>query len=336
MMYMLVCVAGLLLHVQGKQPVRVRLSSIETLTLYAGRYTEGRRSSPVPQLKCIGGTAGCSAFVPKVVQCYNRGSDGSDIQWECKTDMDNAYRFGEISVSCEGFDYPEDDYILQGSCGLEYQLDLTKEGYQQQQGQGHQYYDSSHSKEQQHYDTSHKRNKLSSGSWLALLAVIAVVYMCYRTCFAGNNYVAQPTADAPPPYSSIHTDGAAYTAGPAYTAPYPPPNNSYQAPPPPYPSAQPKTYHHHTNQSANAGPGFWTGAATGGAAGSVLGYLFGSSRNNPNAAQYQTPYRQAQPRGSSWGTGWGSGSSSATPAPAPAPASTGTRTASGFGGTRRR
>jgi len=32
------------------------------------------------QLKCVGGTAGCSAFVPQIVQCYNRGSDGTDIQ----------------------------------------------------------------------------------------------------------------------------------------------------------------------------------------------------------------------------------------------------------------
>jgi len=34
----------------------------------------------VIQLKCTGGTAGCSAFVPQVVQCYNRGSDGIEVQ----------------------------------------------------------------------------------------------------------------------------------------------------------------------------------------------------------------------------------------------------------------
>ena len=54
----------------------------------------------------------------QVVQCYNRGWDGNDIQWECKTDMDNAYRFGQISVSCEGYSYPDDPYILKGSCGV--------------------------------------------------------------------------------------------------------------------------------------------------------------------------------------------------------------------------
>ena len=80
--------------------------------------TNGRRSSPVPQLKCVGGTAGCHAFQPQVVQCINRGSDGYDVQWECKTDMDSAYRFGQIQVSCEGYDYPDDPYVLRGSCGV--------------------------------------------------------------------------------------------------------------------------------------------------------------------------------------------------------------------------
>ena len=34
--------------------------------------------------------------------------------------MDNAYRFGQISVSCEGFAFPEDLYIVKGSYGVTY------------------------------------------------------------------------------------------------------------------------------------------------------------------------------------------------------------------------
>lgn len=55
-------------------------------------------------------------------------------QWECKTDMDNAYRFGRIEVSCEGYSHPSDPYILKGSCGLEYTLELTEEGRRNKQG----------------------------------------------------------------------------------------------------------------------------------------------------------------------------------------------------------
>jgi len=104
---------------------KVKLKDVDVLTLYQGKMTNGRRSSPIPQLQCRGGSAGCSAFVPDVVQCYNKGSDGLEIQWECKTEMPMEYKFGKIQVSCEGYDYPDDPYILAGSCGLEYTIDRT-------------------------------------------------------------------------------------------------------------------------------------------------------------------------------------------------------------------
>lgn len=61
----------------------VLLRDVQVLTLHRGRYTTARRSSPVPQLQCVGGSAGCGAFVLEVVQCYNRGWDGTDIQVDC-------------------------------------------------------------------------------------------------------------------------------------------------------------------------------------------------------------------------------------------------------------
>ena len=48
--------------------------------------------------------------------------------------MDNLYRFGSVEVVCEGYDYADDPYILKGSCGLEYTLELTKEGQNKNQG----------------------------------------------------------------------------------------------------------------------------------------------------------------------------------------------------------
>ena len=106
---------------------RVRLEEVQVLTLVRGAMTTGRRSSPVPQLTCVGGT-GRHEEQPDRVQCYNRGSDGRGVQWECKADMDGGLRFGAIEVVCEGYDHPDDPTILAGSCGLEYTLDLTKEG----------------------------------------------------------------------------------------------------------------------------------------------------------------------------------------------------------------
>lgn len=48
--------------------------------------------------------------------------------------MDNGYRFGRIEVTCEGYSHSSDPYILKGSCGLEYTLELTKEGRKRNHG----------------------------------------------------------------------------------------------------------------------------------------------------------------------------------------------------------
>jgi len=63
----------------GNQHRSVLLEDVKTLTLQKGQRTEARRVSSIPQLKCVGGSAK-GAYEPDVVQCYNRGSNGVDIQ----------------------------------------------------------------------------------------------------------------------------------------------------------------------------------------------------------------------------------------------------------------
>lgn len=36
---------------------KVRLVDVTTLTLYRDKYTTGRRSAPIPQIQCVGGSA---------------------------------------------------------------------------------------------------------------------------------------------------------------------------------------------------------------------------------------------------------------------------------------
>ncbi|XP_012505276.1 PREDICTED: store-operated calcium entry-associated regulatory factor [Propithecus coquereli] len=91
-------------------PDRILLRDVKALTLHYDRYTTSRRLDPIPQLKCVGGTAGCDSYTPKVIQCQNKGWDGYDVQWECKTDLDVAYKFGKTVVSCEGYESSEDQY----------------------------------------------------------------------------------------------------------------------------------------------------------------------------------------------------------------------------------
>ncbi|PIK44890.1 putative store-operated calcium entry-associated regulatory factor-like [Apostichopus japonicus] len=170
---------------------KVLLEDVKTLTLYNNRMTTGKRSSPVPQMKCVGGSAGCNAFSPQVVQCSNKGSDGYDVQWECKTDMDNAYRFGMIEVICEGYDYPDDKYILKGSCGLEYTLDYTKEGMNQGKQQHNYYGDSSGN----HYQDNHhdynsgyaSKRKSSFSDWIMLAICGLIIYGIYKSCMSSGH-----------------------------------------------------------------------------------------------------------------------------------------------------
>uniref|UniRef100_A0A5F8HEE2 Store-operated calcium entry-associated regulatory factor n=1 Tax=Monodelphis domestica TaxID=13616 RepID=A0A5F8HEE2_MONDO len=116
---------SLLGHV-GKEKILLR--DIQALTLHRDRFTTARRTAPIPQLQCLGGSAGCPAHIPEIVQCRNKGWDGFDVQWECKAELDTSYRFGKTAVSCEGYDYPDDPYVLRGSCGLEFNLELTEQG----------------------------------------------------------------------------------------------------------------------------------------------------------------------------------------------------------------
>ncbi|KAH7935134.1 hypothetical protein HPB52_004483 [Rhipicephalus sanguineus] len=99
----------------------------KVLPLPQGQHTTGLPSHQVPQLNCRGGSAGCQDQ-PSVVEGYNRGSDGHDEQWECKAEMKETQKFGWMQVTCEGYNHPKDEYVLVGSCGLQYYLERTGPG----------------------------------------------------------------------------------------------------------------------------------------------------------------------------------------------------------------
>ncbi len=65
-------------------PYRIRLRDIEVLTLNEGEMTRGRRVSPIPQLNRVGGNGpNRNDILPKSVQCYNKGWNGTGIQVFC-------------------------------------------------------------------------------------------------------------------------------------------------------------------------------------------------------------------------------------------------------------
>ncbi|XP_041042592.1 store-operated calcium entry-associated regulatory factor isoform X2 [Carcharodon carcharias] len=107
----------LLLQVKGAHDSeRVLLREIQALTLHSGRYTTGRRTSPVRQLQCVGGTAGCNAFLPKVVQCYNKGWDGYDVQVAQQMKHFVARPIHGVQVQDQDFGLEWEQVVCLGTC----------------------------------------------------------------------------------------------------------------------------------------------------------------------------------------------------------------------------
>jgi len=107
----------------------VLLSNVQTLTLRKDLKTSHRRVSAIPQLKCVGGNAK-GLYEVDVMRCKNAGSDYDDdnIQWTCTASLPAEFKLGSTDVICEGYESPNDPYILKGSCGVEYRLVLRERG----------------------------------------------------------------------------------------------------------------------------------------------------------------------------------------------------------------
>eukprot|EP00007_Cunea_sp_BSH-02190019_P008541 CAMPEP_0174245482 /NCGR_PEP_ID=MMETSP0417-20130205/39216_1 /TAXON_ID=242541 /ORGANISM="Mayorella sp, Strain BSH-02190019" /LENGTH=329 /DNA_ID=CAMNT_0015325273 /DNA_START=57 /DNA_END=1042 /DNA_ORIENTATION=- len=260
---------------------RVLLTDIGALTFTSGQMTTGRRSSPVPQLTCVGGSASGQPQ-PSVVQCRNVGHDGFDVQWRCEADMSDDFRFGRVTVVCEGFDSPDDPYILRGSCGLEYTLDLTDEGRaRQQQKYNSGGYNQGYSGYSTGYNSYYGNNGYSwssrFGNLFTLMIIAAVVYGVWRSCLS-----PQATGGYAPGgggggygYAAGGGGGGGFGAGPQFGS-----TTATCAP---------------AGPPAGGGGGFWGGMATGG----LLGYLFGRRPGYGGGYGYGNRY------GGGYGAGYG-------------------------------
>jgi hypothetical protein len=226
-------------------PDAIHITKVQSITLTDGQYTSHRRVSPVPQLSLVGGDAQRSGYRPRVVQCVNKGSDGNTINWKCEADMDEKYQFGRLNVQCEGYRYSGDEWVLKGSCGLEYELNYTPKA---------------HRRDRQRYNqvpTYTHTGDDSSGSpfFLTIIVLVIIIVVVYKCCLSGG-------ATNEPTYTQ--TTSTQRPSGMYPNASAPPYN-------PDYVDDRPKTYTTtHTTHQDNQ-PGFWTGAAVGGAMGYGLG-----------------------------------------------------------------
>lgn len=250
---------------------KVLLSSIQTLTFFDGEKTSFRRTSPVDQLVCRG--PGCKLFRPDVIQCYNKGGSGTDINWKCEADLPSKLKLGRVEVGCEGWSNSQDPYILKGSCALTYTLKV----------------DSSSS-----YDAS-PDGGLTNSAWFFWMIFIAVTVFILYPFLRSLLVRLLPSLDPVLPGSSGGGGGGGGGGGPG---PRFWGGGRPSDPPPPYTPRQPppKTAPDSSNPWR---PGFWTGLA----AGTAATHLFGN-RERRNQA-YEPGWASSFGAGPSTGFGTG-------------------------------
>ncbi|KAL9098454.1 MAG: hypothetical protein Q9163_005887 [Psora crenata] len=248
-----------------KQPEGVLLSNVKSLTLRKDFQTTHNRVSPIPQLKCVGGTAK-GLYEIDVLRCKNAGSSyhDADVEWTCTASLPAEFKLGSTDVICEGLKGPDDPYVLKGSCGVEYRLMLTELGEEKYGRKGHSLWDD--------YGSRTRTEKFAGGIfWVVFVAV--VIWMIYAAFFGGG---------ARRPGNGL-VGGGGGGGG-----------RGGDDPPPPYdfhpPSSKQRTYYS-SSRAPRADPalqerwrpGFWTGALGGAAA----GYWAGNRGNETQLDQRQ-------------------------------------------------
>ncbi|RNA16322.1 store-operated calcium entry-associated regulatory factor [Brachionus plicatilis] len=183
---------------------RIKLSQIKSINLYKENLTNSKRNSPSLQLKCLSHSLMCHSYSPSFVKCINKGYPEANVKWECKADFGKRVKFGSHRVKCEGYDKPDDEYILANSCSLEYYLEIDNFDDM------YEYYN------KDMYETS----KISN--FLTLMIMMIVVLTIYKSCI--KNRQAAIRRNFNETYAQIILDG---TDQPFSAPIFPPPPPSY-------------------------------------------------------------------------------------------------------------
>ncbi|KAF4983112.1 hypothetical protein FZEAL_1406 [Fusarium zealandicum] len=260
----------------------IKLSDVQSLTLRGnGAMTNHRRVGAIPQLRCVSRKGLCDIYDINVMRCTNQGSSwgDEDVQWSCKASLPDELKLGSTDVICEGYDSPDDPYVLKGSCGVEYTVALTKKG-------------------------EHRYPDIANGGWFSdgqggidggalvftVIFVSVLGWIIYSACCRVQEVGGNPAR--PRRRRDGWSPGGWGPGGPGGPG---------DDPPPPYPGTKP--------QNTDAWrPGFWSGAAGGAAA----GYWAGNRNNNGNHHHHNNHDNSygSIGRGGGWGWGGSGGSSS--------------------------
>ena len=228
------------------------------------------------------------------MRCKNQGTDYDDdnVQWTCTAALPPEFKLGSTDVICEGYDSPNDPYVLKGSCGVEYRLILTDRGEEKY---------GPRSSSNNFNDNSSSSNLPAALFWMLFVAV--VLWMLYAAFVRDNG----PHLGGPPRGPRWGGGGGGGGGdGRSSMVTYfecmrltqisidddpPPPYDD-----PPQPKIRANMNFDATRAFNNWRPGFWTGAAGGAAAGYLAGNRNrGQTPDETNRAANNNHHRNNDP-----------------------------------------
>lgn len=245
------------------------------------------------------------------MRCKNAGADydENNIQWTCTAPLPEEFKLGSTDVICEGYDSPDDPYILKGSCGVEYRLMLTEKGEKKfgksRGGWGD--------------DDDYRRDGPKSFGekvaaalfWMAFIAV--GLWIAYSAWMGRGQGGAGMGGGNRPGWGG--GGGGWGGAG----------NDPYDDPPPPYYDNRPGYKQGYgSTQQQGWRPGFWSGAAAGAAAGYGAGRMGGRGNQTSNSSRWGD------------GGGWDNGGEGSSRSSSGSSFSSTRHESTGFGSTSRR
>lgn len=209
---------------------------------------------------------------------------GRSIQWTCTASLPPEFKLGSTDVICEGYDSPDDPYILKGSCGVEYRLILTDLGEEKYgRGSGDLWRD-------------FKRKGQVDWSaiifWGIFIGVLGWIVYSAISSSLGRRGSARRLGGGgnDQPWGGGGGGGGGGWGRGGGGNDDPPPPYDYQPPSKSFPSASRTQRGSTSRQQQGWRPGFWTGALGGAAA----GYFAGNRGRNAG------PNTTAQGAGGSW------------------------------------
>ncbi|KAH4000347.1 hypothetical protein HBH70_029970 [Parastagonospora nodorum] len=299
---------------------KVKLSNVQSLTLRKDLETSHRRVSSIPQLKCIGGS-GRGHYEIDVMRCKNAGADydENNIQWTCTASLPEEFKLGSTDVICEGYDYPEDPYILKGSCGVEYRLVLTEKGHEKfGKGNGG-WWGGDDDDSGSDGPNTFGQQVAAALFWMAFIGVAG--WIIYSAFIARAQGPGAAGGNRPGWGGGGGGGGGGWGGGND--------NDGYDDPPPPYYDSRPGTKPGYGTAQPQQQwrPGFWSGAA-GGAAATWAANRWANRGNQTGGGS-----RWNNGGGSSWDNG---GEGSSRPSSGSSSFSSTRHESTGFGSTSRR